>query len=197
MKIGLTVLVLFAATATAIAQDVPTNSSSLGDIARQTRARKSSKAKLVVDDDTIRSSKLPIPDIALDGDNTDPIVSAISNYQLAHNPRETEDMVHQWYDRQDSMISSAIDENRRAREHAQDRYSSYSYEGYEDESDYRRMMAQNRARNLQQRQDDRRMTDNSRFISRIAETMSRVRSRLSTMGMRYDWMVVRAEYWSH
>ncbi len=155
---------------------------SLGDVVREAKAKPKPKAKVVVDTDNIRGSKLPIPDVSLVDDNSDQIVDAILKYRDAHTPKETEDMVRNWYDRQDGVVESAAAENRKI----VDRQRSSYHE--EDMQDYEKFQKAERERQMQRRQDARRWQEYSNIVQRTTATLISVKMKLQASRMAYSWM---------
>ncbi len=163
----------------------------LGDVARDAKAKApATKARMVVDSDSIRASKLPIPDIRMDGDNSEEIVKAIVAYSSSHTPKETEDMVHSWYDRQDGTAQEAAEENRKANERQQDAY----YDQPTDIKDYQKYMQEQRLKQMSARLDSRRIAENYKIVNRTAQTMQMVKYKLQSNRIAYDWMRVRYSY---
>ena len=168
-------------------QDQP----SLADAARSARAQQA-KSKVVVDNDNLKSQpKSPIPDIDMDSasENSDEVIKAIFDYRTKHTRDETEDLVHEWYDRFDRKEADAYTENRdlRERREALNRHRSESiaagrYEQY-------RKTAEADARGAQE--DQRRMNENFATIMRVQDVLRKVRSALIAKGMRYEWFKFR------
>ncbi len=177
--------------ASAVGQAPRTEERPLGDLAREARAKAPTvKAKMVVDSDSIRSSGLPIPDIRLDSDNSDEIVRAVLNYASAHTPKELEDMVHSWYDRQDSAAQAASDDNHRTQERQMDSYYNYPT----DIKDYQKYQQEQRAKQILARQDSQRSSENYKLIQKTATAMQQIKSKLAGYRISYDWMKVRYSY---
>ena len=90
------------------------STSSLGDIARQSReAHKPAAAstlKKVLDNEDLERNKGPIPDITIAHvSNTPQIVDAILTYSRTHNEQETESAIRQWYDEQMHVAHAALE----------------------------------------------------------------------------------------
>lgn len=179
----------------------------LGDVAKKNAADKkekenvkdgSAKAKRVFSDDDMSIRKSPIPSIALQGsENTEQILSAIHDFRWNHSAEETETVVHDWFDEQSAVLSSAIDANLRMQKHnvmrmegAQDR-SSYPYNyGYDPDSS--RMNERMTTERWSQRVDARSSQENFQVISRVQQALMKVRVDVicrpnKTKPAAYDW----------
>ena len=87
-------------------------SPSLGDVARQSRATHTTeptKTKHVLEDEDVASHKGPIPEISLtQTSNAQQIIAAIQTYGEKHNDQETEQAVHEWYDDEMNIVRAAL-----------------------------------------------------------------------------------------
>jgi hypothetical protein len=160
---------------------------SLAEMAASAKAKKTEHARIVLDDDSRAVQKPLLPNIwDGDSDNTADIVKAITDYRKAHTQRETEQLMHDWYDRNVERLANATDENRRLNS-AHDDYNKSS--GYQDlkPGDYRQYQeAQNAA--LRHLNDDRaRFAQNKATISHIASVLQKVKSSAQTMSLDFDW----------
>ena len=200
-------LVLFlpwASLAGAQSADVP--DSPLGDVAKRNDAAKKDKdgtlkaKRVFTDDDPIRKS--PIPAIVLEGqDNTEDILAAIHEYRAKHTPEETENAVHDWFDEQAEVLSAAIDAIARQRKYnqlsmeaAQDR-NSYAYNrGFD--GDYVKYNERLTSERWSQRVEARSAQENLQVISRIQQSLMKVRVDVicrpnRTSPAAYDWFRIR------
>lgn len=180
---------------------------SLGDVAKKnkTNDNSKSKAKRVITDDDVNVRTNPIPVIAVQGpDNTDEVLNAIHEFKRTHEAAETERVVHEWFDEQSDVLSAAIDANARITqsnqmkmEVAQDTYQNqYQHQNQypvDYESDYRKMQQRQITERRSQRVDARANRDNWQVISRIQQTLIRVRCevQLNRTKTAYDWFKIR------
>lgn len=179
----------------------------LGDVAKQNGAAKkeqnaSAKAKRVFTDDSMSIRKSPLPTIALQGaDNTGDVLAAIHEFRAQHNAQETENVVHDWFDEQNEVLTAAIDANLRQQQHgrmrmeaAQDRTSypnNYAYDG-----DSSRLNERMTTERWSQRVEARSAQENFQVISRIQQALTKVRLDVicrpnKTGPTAYDWFKVR------
>jgi hypothetical protein len=87
------------------------NSPSLAAIAKESK-KKAAVHPTVITDEDMSVKAGPLPRLSLDEkDNSDEVVQAIGDYQAKHKPEETERVVHDWYDRYDDMLATALREN--------------------------------------------------------------------------------------
>ncbi len=60
----------------------------------------------------ISGRKIRFPALSLDGDdNTDEIIQAMGEYKSKHSKEDTEEAVHDWFDRYDSILASSARQN--------------------------------------------------------------------------------------
>ena len=98
----------------ALAQTAAVEPESLGDAARQLKTENKNQPKTTFSNDSELLRKPLIPDVtAMGRDNAEEILKSIDNYRNSHNLQETETAVHDWYTRQVSLLTNAIQENRR------------------------------------------------------------------------------------
>jgi len=211
--IPLVVILAALFSAQVIAQSTDGKEPSLGEVARKNQSVKKSKdpsgkPKIVVnDEDDSALRKSPIPAIALDGpDNVEEILNAIHDYRSKHNPAETEDAVHFWFDEQNQILSAAIDSTTRLQkdgqmkmENAQD-HVFYVPKGYPvyyspdfDPQKYNDYLTGQR---MSQRVDTRNSQASQFIISRIQQAFMRVRADVichpnKVQPSAYDWFTIR------
>jgi hypothetical protein len=160
---------------------------SLADAAKKARDGKA-KSKVVINEENFVSNRGPLPDLNLDGlDNSDDVFKAIDKYRLTHSKQETEQVVHDWYDRYDAMLEHAIQQNFDIVAQAQDR-ATYPTR-YPD--DYKRYAEQRGVEVRSAIQDERLMRKNNLLTARIQQGFQKIRNSLWGMGVRYDWMKIR------
>ena len=203
--LALILVLLFVAQAYSQAGD--NSAPPLGDVAKKNAATKdkdaSTKAKRVFTDDDMSIRKSPIPSIALQGtDNTLDILTSIHDYRANHSAEETEDAVHEWFDEQSAVLSGAIDANVRMQKHnqmrmeaAQDR-AAYPYNSNYDPDSATKMNERMTTERWSQRVESRSQQENFQVISRIQQTLIRVRVDVicrpnKTKAAAYDWFKIR------
>ncbi len=147
--------------------------------------------------------KSPIPSIALQGtENSLEILTAIHDYRANHSAEETEDAVHEWFGEQSEVLSAAIDANVRTQKHnqmrmeaAQDR-AAYPYNYNYDPDSASKMNERMTTERWSQRVESRSAQENFQAISRIQQTLMKVRFDVicrpnKTKPAAYDWFKVR------
>lgn len=160
---------------------------SLADAAKKARDGKA-KSKVVINEENFVTNRGPLPDLNLDGlDNSDDVFKAIDKYRLTHSKQETEQVVHDWYDRYDAMLEHAIQQNFDIVAQAQDR-ATYPTR-YPD--DYKRYAEQRGIEVRSAIQDERLMRKNNLLTARIQQGFQKIRNSLLGMGLRYEWMKIR------
>lgn len=186
-------LLLAVAVGSVFAQDAGAGQpKSIAEIAAEAKANKTAHAKVRLDDDSEDAKRSPIPDIAPSdlADNSDEIVRAIIDYRTNHTARETEDVVHAWYDKYDLQLERALEDNRRINSRqSQGYYPAY----YPDSSSPRNMREYQDAAAAYQRSvidDYQRRTQNSAVSSRIRTTFTKVRNQIKLKSMDWDWFVI-------
>ena len=154
-------------------------------------AKKSStttKAKLVIDDDNLRSSRGPIPDMNIEGvDNSDEIIKAIDTFRRSHSAVETEQTIRSWYDRYDLLFQHALDENTEIKTRRQDR--SADLQKYPD--DWKKLQERRSTELHSELQDQRSVQKNGLLMARIQQTIQKVRNAMQVYGLKYGWMKIR------
>jgi hypothetical protein len=173
--------------------DTKAETKSLGEIASK-KPSGPTTAKIRIDDDSldgvISKVKAPIPDIVLDGlDNSDEIVTAISDYKAHHTPEETEAMLKDWWERHEAMLIRAADENKALSDRRQDQRYYLSEQSTSD--DYRKVQQQYLNAEKSSQMDQRSMMGNGMRIGRIQQTFMKVRTGISVRShLQYDWFKV-------
>ncbi len=178
----------------------------LGDVAKKNSTEKkdgATKAKRVFSDDGTSIRKSPFPTIVLQGtENSLEILTAIHDYRASHSAEETEDAVHEWFDEQSEVLSGAVDANVRMRKHnqlrmeaAQDRAAyppNYNY----DPDSATKMNERMTTERWSQRVENRSAQENNEVISRVQQTLIRVRFDVICRPNKikpaaYDWFKIR------
>jgi hypothetical protein len=165
---------------------------SVADIARQSKKDgKREQARLVFTEDSPQMQKPLIPDVFSGGlDNVDEILKAINDYRTTHNARETEVVLHLWFDKHDAMLANAIEENGRIEQQERDRQMGYTASDAQPRSQQEYYEMQ-RIEIIARRESLRRKQENGLLMARIQQTFTRVRSTLQGKGLKYDWFKIR------
>jgi hypothetical protein len=183
----------------------------LGDVAKKNEAAKknaakkegdgSSGPKRVFTDDDMSIRKSPIPALALQGaDNVEDVMAAIHEFRAKHNPEETENVVHEWFDEETQALSAAIDATTRLSKHYQLRMESvqdrsgYPYNNGFD-GDYSKYNERITTERWSQRVDARSSQENFQIVSRIQQALIKVRADVicrpyKTKSAAYDWFKI-------
>jgi len=167
------------------AQSAPAKS--LAEMAAQAKAHKTGQAHVVLNDESIESHKPLIPDVAATADNTEEIMKASSEFRKSHTRAETENVLHEWYDKHDGLVAKAANENERinAREQAHQNVNGY---GYRSAGEYQ---ANYESDMRSAREDYQRMRENAMLAGRIQQALTKIRGQLRTQGMDFDWFKLR------
>jgi hypothetical protein len=165
---------------------------SVADIARQSKKDgKREQTKLVFTEDSPQMQKPLIPDIFSGGlDNVDEILKAINDYRTTHNARETEVVLHLWFDKHDAMLANAIEENGRIEQQERDRQMGYTTTDAQPRSQQEYYEMQ-RIEIIARRESLKRKQENGLLMARIQQTFTRVRSTLQGKGLKYEWFKIR------
>ena len=190
----------------ALSQSTDSSAPPLGDVAKKNSTGKkdvATKAKHVFSDDDMSIRKSPFPSIVLQGtENSLEILTAIHDFRANHIPEETEDAVHEWFDEQSEVLSAAIDANVRMQKHnqmrmeaAQDR-AAYPYNYSYDPDSASRNSERMTTERWSQRVENRTSQENNLVISRIQQTLMRVRVDVICRPNKikpaaYDWFRIR------
>jgi hypothetical protein len=162
---------------------------SLGDFARQHRKAPASHSKFTLTDDDL-TPKLPIPDIAVDGDNNDKeIGDAYRNYYDAHTRQEIDRTVHAWYDSQVTAYDRLRDEVAHIQSAQQGNYYYNQYPQYppDEPFDPQKMREQAALAQAGMQADQRTTQRDQMQMSRIQGALVRLRMVVDPQGKRYDW----------
>ena len=186
-------LALMAASGAARAQDATAApQKSIAELAAQANAKtnKTAHAKIRLDDDSEDMKKSPIPDIAAAdfADNSDDIIKAIIDYRTTHTAKETEDVLRAWYDKYDSQLSRALDDNRRINSRQSQNAYADAYAGARNAREYQEAMLAYQRSTMD---DYQRRTQNYALSGRIRGTFTKVRNQIRPKGMDFDWFVIR------
>ena len=169
-------------------QDDPT---SLGEAAKAAKKNKpAAQAKKIVTEDDLEAKHGPLPRLHLVGDeNSAEIIKAIHDYSITH-PAQLEQVLHDWYDEYDNILSTAIHETKQTREQR----ASTNYSGYQlcmQSHNYQQCQARQQAEMLGARDDQMMMQDDVTTIAHIQDAFTKIRSGIATMGFHYEWFKIR------
>ena len=184
--LGLSSAYGFAQTTAASSTPQPT----VADIAREAAKNKRPHGTVVITNDSAAVPRGPFPGVFSGGfDNKDDILKAIDDYRRLHTLKQTETALHEWYDQQDALLSSAIEDNRQIEQRQIDR--EYGDTGYSNPRDYRqaeklRMLELNSMRDEQKRK-----KENSLLSARVQQTFLWVRNGSKKYGMELGWFKIR------
>ncbi len=105
-------LIVMGSTSLAQGSSSASTDASLAEAARRLRPQKSVHPDKVFTGDEVEENDGPLPRLHAEGDdNSGDIVAAIVRYKETHSAAETEKTIHEWYDRFDQALASAIQEN--------------------------------------------------------------------------------------
>jgi uncharacterized protein (DUF885 family) len=163
---------------------------SIAELAAQAKTNKTVHAKIRLDDDSDDVKKSPIPDISSSdfADNSDEIARAIIDYRTTHSAKETEEVLHTWYDKYDTQLSRALDDNRRINARQSQNAYADAYAGARNMRDYQEAMASYQRSTMD---DYQRRTQNYALSGRIRGAFTKVRNQIRPKGMDFDWFVIR------
>jgi hypothetical protein len=160
---------------------------SLAEAARQNREQKRPKARLVLTDETLAAAKGPIPEIRSDvTDNSEDIVAAIDYYRSKHTVKETEIVVRDWFDSEDSKLAYEYSQT-------EDIYrGSWPYASEDNypttPQQYReRELAASRAYSVKRQS----AQESSERKLRLQSRLNKVRMGIRKFGLNYEWFKVR------
>ena len=163
----------------------------LADLAREANKNKAAHAKTVISNDNLTAAeKGPIPSLNFDGvDNSDEISDAIDVYRRSHSTKETEDLIHAWYDKYYGLYVSALEENKMLSTRQQDQYynqaDSNNYN--QDPKKYRQLRD---AEERSARNDQKKVSQNALIAARIQQSLRKVRTDLGRTALQYAWFKV-------
>jgi hypothetical protein len=187
-------LAMLAASGAARAQDGSASpQKSIAELAAEAKTNKTVHAKIRLDDDSEDVKRSPIPEIASAdfGDNSDEIVRAIVDYRTTHSAKETEDVVHTWYDKYDTQLGRALDDNRRISSRQSQGYSGYYPDPSSGARNWREYQDAAAAYQRSSLDDYQRRAQNFALSGRIRNTFLKVRNQIKLKSMDYEWFVIR------
>jgi len=204
----LALILILPCTLLSLGQSGDSASPPLGDVVKKKSETKKdsdkdrfNKPKHIFTDDDLSVRRSPFPAIVLQGaENADTVLAAIHDFRANHSAEETEIAVHDWFDEETTILSAAIESNARLFKHnqmrmeaAQDR-SSYPY-AYGNDGDYSKYNERLTTERWSQRVDARSSQENFQVISRIQQTLAKVRFDVichpnRTKAAAYDWFKI-------
>src|SRR5262249_39495368 len=115
------------------------------------------------------------------------IVKAIGEFRKTHTRAQTEQLVHDWYNKHDSLLARATSENQRIsdRESARQKVNAYGYDNY------RQAQANYESDVRAGREDYQRIRENAMLAGKIQQSLSKVWNQLRSQGMDFDWFKLR------
>jgi hypothetical protein len=163
---------------------------SVAEIAKSAKKPSSMHAKKLITNEDLEGNDT-LPKLSLDGDdNTDEIVQAIGEYKSNHSKDETEEAVHDWYSRYDSILASSAQQNA----HTQKQRSSTDYHDYwncQDFPNYENCVLRRRQDMLDQHDAQLRIGANFAAIGRIQQGFMKVRAGIARYNLQYSWFKIR------
>jgi len=173
------------------AQCPPNAPSPLAAAARDAKTQKSVHAKKVFTDDDVETNAGPLPALKMEGvENSDEVVAAVAKYKTTHTPEQTEEAVHMWYDRYDSMLIASIKENRDMATLSSTNMSNAS-ELCQQSQDYQQCQSRQMADQRGMRTDQTQAMKNNALMMRVQRTFQRVRSGLEVNHLHYTWFRIQ------
>jgi len=166
----------------------PAPEKSLTEIAKETKQKKSTK-KVLTEEDIDPIS--PLPSINFEGvDNSDEIIAAIGAYKENHTADETEQAVHDWYDKYDELLAAAIRDTTEAR----DRRNSTLFTGFQlcqNTTDYQKCELKRQAEMRAVHHDQLVNQDDFVTIARVQQAFIKIRGGIGRYNLNYIWFKVR------
>jgi hypothetical protein len=163
---------------------------SLAEIAKSAKKTSSTHAKKLITNEDLEGQDT-LPKLNLDGDdNTDEIVQAIGDFKSTHSKDETEQAVHDWYSRYDSILASSAQQNA----HTQRQRSSTDYHDYwncQDFPNYENCILRRRQDMLDQHDAQLKIGANFAAIGRIQQGFTKVRGGIARYNLQYSWFKIR------
>ncbi|MCU1285221.1 MAG: hypothetical protein JWO13_1571 [Acidobacteriales bacterium] len=162
---------------------------SLADLAKEANKNKAARAKTVISNDNLQVTKGPLPEMNFEGvDNSDEITAAMQNYRQSHGTKETEDLIHAWYDKYYATFIEAIEENKALASRQEDRYYNRAESITPQDARQYRQLRNAEARSAHN--DFNKAKQNGLMTARIQQTFMKVRTELVRSGLRYTWFKI-------
>lgn len=164
----------------------------LGEIAKEAKqSKKQSTTHTVITEEDLNKQSGPLPKLNLDPDenNTEEIIKAIKDYKAKHTAEETEQVVHDWYERYDNMLTAALKDNKHTT--ARQRFNSNMGTWICQDSNYQNCGQRNIHQQRASQEDQEDMMDNNFMIGRIQQSFMAIRNGLNQCGLNYSWFKIR------
>lgn len=163
----------------------------LGTVVKNSKKQTNSHAKKVITEDDMDAAGNVLPRIRMDGAaNADEIIAAIGDYKATHTPEQTEEVVQAWYDRYDSDLAAAIQQNMTVNTLREENFSNGN-EMCREGGDYQKCEGRRRAEYIGVRHDQYTLQKNAALEVRIQHVFMKVRGGISRYNLRYQWFKIR------
>lgn len=165
---------------------------SVAAAARKAKGQKSTRPPKVFTDEDMEARSGPLPRLNLEGaDNAEDVLDAIYTYKTTHTPDQTEQVIHDWYDRYDQMLLAAINQNRNMTT-VRNVNGSNAYDLCQESDDPRSCQYNQRNSGESMRSDSAVMMKNTNLQQRIQQDLARISVGLFEAHLRYDWFKMRS-----
>jgi hypothetical protein len=165
-------------------------SNSLAAAARNAKDKKT-KAKKVFTDEDMEATSGPLPRLKMDGaENADDVIAAITKYKGNHTPEQTEQAVRIWYDRYDSMLGAAIQQNLELQT-LRAANTSNGYALCQESQDYQQCRNRQMAEQRGAQSDGQEMSRNNALVVRVQHSFMKIRNGLQMNNLHYEWFKIR------
>jgi hypothetical protein len=163
---------------------------SVADIAKDAKKPSNMHAKKLITNEDLGPQDT-FPALSLDGDdNTDDVIQAIGEYKSKHSKEDTEEAVHDWFDRYDSILASSARQNA----HTLKQRSSSDYHDYwncQDFPNYENCILRRRQDMLDQHDAQMRVGANFAAMGRIQQGFMKIRAGIARYNLQYSWFKIR------
>ena len=163
----------------------------LGTVVRNSKKQVDSHAKKVITEDDMDAAANQLPRIRMDGaENADEIIAAIGAYKATHSPEQTEEVVQAWYERYDTDLAAAIQQNITVNTLREENFSNGN-EICREGGDYQKCEGRRRAEYIGQRHDRYTIMRNAALEVRVQHVFMKVRGGILRYNLRYSWFKIR------
>ena len=163
----------------------------LGTVVRNSKKQVDSHAKKVITEDDMDAAANQLPRIRMDGaENADEIIAAIGAYKVTHTPEQTEEVVQAWYERYDTDLAAAIQQNITVNTLREENFSNGN-EMCREGGDYQKCEGRRRAEYIGQRHDRYTIMRNAALAVRVQHVFMKVRGGIMRYNLRYPWFKIR------
>ncbi len=165
---------------------------SLAEVAKEAKKNKTTRAKKQITDEDLDKLRGPFPALNLeDVDNSEEIILTIGDYKAHHSAEETEQAVHDWYDRYDGILIASIRNIRKTNSLRQSTSYNAGQLCMEDNADYRQCEQWRRAEWRGMHHDQQVTMDENTIVFHIQQAFIRIRPGISRYGLHYVWFKIR------